>query len=142
MRHSGALGPGSLAPLTIRDEYYYGVFWGGTSDLNNDNPAAREEGKKIARFWLEEMGVDGFRLDAIAYLVEDGGRLERSPGTHAFLRDFAAGHPSSAITTRLARSRRLEESGRAKGAATLLLTLPSHPFVYYGEVIGMTGDKN
>jgi len=34
----------------IRDEYYYGVFWSGTPDLNNDNPAVREEGKKIARF--------------------------------------------------------------------------------------------
>jgi glycosidase len=74
----------------VRDEYYYGVFWSGMPDLNYDHPPVREEAKKIATFWLEELGADGFRLDAIPYLVEEGSRLAGAPGTHAFLREYAA----------------------------------------------------
>src|SRR6185503_8138116 len=46
-----------------RDEYYYGIFSPHMPDLNYDSPAVREEANKVARFWLQEMGVDGFRLD-------------------------------------------------------------------------------
>jgi alpha-amylase len=74
----------------VRDEYYYGVFWSGMPDLNYDHPPVREEAKKVATFWLEELGADGFRLDAIPYLVEEGSRLAGAPGTHAFLREYAA----------------------------------------------------
>jgi glycosidase len=73
----------------IRDEYYYAVFWSGMPDLNYETPAVREEVKKIARFWLEEMHVDGFRLDAVPFLMEDGGTLAGSPGTHALLHEYA-----------------------------------------------------
>jgi alpha-amylase len=74
----------------VRDEYYYGVFWSGMPDLNYANPAVVAEADKIARFWLEEMHVDGFRLDAVSYLMEDHGRLQHSPGTHAVLHDYEA----------------------------------------------------
>jgi alpha-amylase len=53
----------------VRDEYYYGIFWSGMPDLNYESRAVREEANKVATFWLDEMGVDGFRLDAIPYLV-------------------------------------------------------------------------
>jgi len=43
---------------------------------------------EITRFWLEDMGADGFRLDAIRLLVEDGRTQENTPETHAWLRDF------------------------------------------------------
>jgi alpha-amylase len=195
----------------VRDEYYYGVFWSGMPDLNYDNPAVREEAKKIATFWLQEMGVDGFRLDAIPYLVEEGNRLSGAPGTHAFLREYAAhvrrvapdaftigevwdsvgamlpyypdqleAHFSfessdaivAAVRTGSAKNlyrsflrlqdtlpanrwspflrnhdqtRTMTELGgdvaRARQAVALLLTLPGLPFIYYGEEIGMTGDK-
>src|SRR5256885_10732928 len=59
-------------------------------DLNYGTPAVREEAKRIATFWLRDMGVDGFRLDAIPYLVEEGSCLSGCPGTHAFLREYAA----------------------------------------------------
>ncbi|MFN2397631.1 MAG: alpha-amylase family glycosyl hydrolase [Gemmatimonadaceae bacterium] len=165
----------------------------------------------MASFWLGEMGADGFRLDAIPYLVEEGGRLSHTPGTHALLREYAAyvqqvapdaftigevwdstgamlpyypdqldAHfafeASDAILAavrsssasrlfpaflRLQRAlpshryapflrnhdqmRTLTELGgeiaRARLAATLLLTLPGVPFIYYGEEIGMTGNK-
>jgi alpha-amylase len=75
---------------SIRDEYYYGVFWKGMPDLNYETPAVREEAKKIATFWLRDMGVDGFRLDAVPYLVEEGSCLTGCAGTHAFLREYAA----------------------------------------------------
>jgi alpha-amylase len=74
----------------VRDEYYYAVFWSRMPDLNYETPAVRTEVKKIARFWLREMGVDGFRLDAVSFLMEDGGKLAGSVGTHALLHDYAS----------------------------------------------------
>ena len=73
----------------VRDEYYYGVFWSGMPDLNYETSAVRAEVKKIARFWLEDMRVDGFRLDAVPFLMEDHGKLAGSPGTHALLHEYA-----------------------------------------------------
>ncbi len=52
-------------------EKYYGFFWKAMPDLNFDNPQVREEMKKIGEFWLTEVGVDGFRLDAIKYIYPD-----------------------------------------------------------------------
>jgi len=195
----------------VREEYYYGLFWSGMPDWNYNNPAVRAEAKKIAAFWLREMGVDGFRLDAIPYLVEENGERMHTNGTHAFLREFSAfvhtvapnaftigevwdstgvlltyypdqldahfafdvsneiinavrtGSSQKLFTTvlRLQRelpanrwspflrnhdqTRTMTELGgslsQARLAATLLMTFPGLPFVYYGEEIGMTGDK-
>lgn len=55
-----------------RGDFYYGLFWSGMPDLNYANPAATAEMQDVARFWLEEVGVDGFRLDAARHLVEEG----------------------------------------------------------------------
>jgi len=52
------------------DEYYYAIFWDQMPDLNFENPAVREEIKKVAGFWLD-LGVDGFRLDAAKHLYGD-----------------------------------------------------------------------
>ncbi len=195
----------------VRDEYYYGVFWSGMPDLNYETPAVRQEAARIATFWLRDMGVDGFRLDAIPYLVEEGACLVGCTATHTLLREYAAhvrsvkpdaytvgeawgslaamlpyypdqltsyfgfeladsllsvvrtgsaagllpgflrlqdtlpayrwspflsNHDQTRTMTALGR-----DVSRAKLAATLLLTLPGLPFVYYGEEIGMTGDK-
>ncbi len=197
----------------VRDEYYYGFFWGGMPDLNYETPAVLEEAKKVATFWLTELGVDGFRLDAVKHLVElEQGRIvEHVPATHAALRAFAAhvrrvapaaftigevwdsigamlryypdqldayfaveasdaivesvrlGSAQSLLGPFLRLQRELPaerwapflknhdqtrtltalggDVGKARVAATLLLTLPGLPFVYYGEEIGMTGDK-
>ncbi len=73
-----------------RDEYYYGFFWRGMPDLNYEGPAALNEMKKVASFWLHEMGADGFRLDAVRYLVEDGATVDDTPRTHAVLREYGA----------------------------------------------------
>jgi alpha-amylase len=218
----------------LRDEYYYGVFWSGMPDLNWDNPAVLAESEQIADYWLRDMGVDGFRLDAVPYLVEEGTCLAGCPRTHTVLREYAdhlksvkpdvytvgevwsnldvvlpyypdqltsyfgfeladslvsavrphplspsssapvSPHPLSpspfgrgGTQSLLSGFLRLQDTlppyryspflsnhdgtrvmtllgndiPRAKQAATLLLTLPGLPFVYYGEEIGMTGDK-
>ena len=59
-------------------------------DLNLANPAVTAEARKIVRFWLEEMDVDGFRLDAVGLFFENGDDPRNGPGTHPWLRDFSA----------------------------------------------------
>jgi maltose alpha-D-glucosyltransferase/alpha-amylase len=72
----------------ISKSYYWHRFFGHQPDLNYDNPAVREEMWQIMRFWLE-LGVDGFRLDAVPYLIErEGTNCENLPETHAIIRDL------------------------------------------------------
>lgn len=69
--------------------YYYGHFWAGMPDLNYANPEVTAEMLNVARFWLEQVGVDGFRLDAIKHLIEEEGKAENTQATHAWLKGFA-----------------------------------------------------
>lgn len=193
------------------DEYYYGVFWEGMPDLNLANPETTEELHEAARFWLVDMGADGFRLDAIKHLIEDGEIQENTPATHEWLaqfhllykevkpdafavgeawtatsevveyigdevdlafefdlaaaiinsvqdgrRDglvaaynkvvatypdnqyapFLTNHDQNRIMSQLA-----NDVDKAKVAASVLLTSPGVPFIYYGEEIGLRGIK-
>jgi alpha-amylase len=68
-------------------DYYYGLFWGGMPDLNFSHPPVKEEIFNAAEFWLDK-GIDGFRLDAIKYLDEDGSVLENTAETFQILEDF------------------------------------------------------
>jgi glycosidase len=70
------------------DRWYYGYFWEGMPDLNVANPEVTAALDEVARFWLEEMGVDGFRLDAARHLIEDGAQLENTPATLEWLTGF------------------------------------------------------
>lgn len=190
-------------------EYYYGLFWGGMPDLNYNHPPVRDEMFNVASFWLEK-GVDGFRLDAIKYLIEDGSMLENTPATFALLEDFGevydAGNPdaftigevwsSTASIIPYVQNDRLDvcfefdlagaminavndgnpsgiqqqmqsiqfsypalqygtfltnhdmdrvynqiglNAEKMKLAASIYLTLPGTPFLYYGEEVGMIG---
>lgn len=47
---------------------YFSVFWGGMPDFNFYNQEVRDEMINIGKFWLEEVGVDGFRLDAAKHI--------------------------------------------------------------------------
>jgi trehalose synthase len=69
-------------------QYYLHHFYSHQPDLNIGNPAVREEMAKIAGFWLE-LGIDGFRVDAVPYLLETGGidgELALDP--HDYLKDL------------------------------------------------------
>ena len=73
----------------IRKEWYYAVFDYTQPDLNLKNPKVAEEIKKIAAFWLDK-GVDGFRLDAVRYFIEEGGIPNQADtkSNYAFLKEF------------------------------------------------------
>jgi maltose alpha-D-glucosyltransferase/alpha-amylase len=74
----------------VRREYYWHRFFSHQPDLNYDNPAVRREMLDVMRFWLDR-GLDGFRCDAVPYLVErEGTSCENLPETHAILKDFRA----------------------------------------------------
>ncbi len=191
--------------------FYYGIFWSGMPDLNYANPKVVEEMQEVVRFWLEDIGVDGFRLDAIKHIVEDGEIQENTPATHTFWEGFYDHYTSinpdaftvgeawtstgevvkyigdevsiafefdtAGAMVEAARSERSSQItqaheltiksypshqygtfltnhdqprvmtqlrgdfGKAKSAASLLLTGPGVPFVYYGEEIGQSGGK-
>jgi alpha-amylase len=194
------------------DRFYYGYFWEGMPDLNVANAEVTSELDAIARFWVDEMGAAGFRLDAARHLLEDGSTLENTPATFEWLRGFRTRlqdvtpdalvlgevWDATSVASRYVRDGSLDltfdfalasqmllavRSGdagslritqdeataaypaggyaaflsnhdqdrvfdvvgqdvrKAKQAATLLLTNPGVPFIYYGEEVGLRGRK-
>ncbi len=192
------------------DEYYYGFFWRGMPDLNYENPQVRQEAFNIGRFWLEEAGIDGFRLDAAKYIFPESRMEETHRWWQSFRREmesikpdvylvgevwdnaetvapFFKGfhsafnfdlsfalldalkmHRPENLAEKLQSIRMLYQShnpayqdaifitnhdqnrimtelgghnAKMKLAASVLLTLPGIPFIYYGEEIGMRGQK-
>ncbi|MEO1050611.1 MAG: alpha-amylase family glycosyl hydrolase [Bacteroidota bacterium] len=191
-------------------EHYYGFFWGGMPDLNYDNPEVRKEVYEIGRFWLTEIGVDGFRLDAAKHIYPD----DRAVDNHNFWIEFRsemekaksdvylvgevwsdaetvapflkglpalfnfdmgyaiieavnAGRDTMLVQqykeindfynnvtedfidatfirnhdqNRIMNEVSYDEQ-KARMAASILLTLPGSPYLYYGEEIGMRGEK-
>jgi glycosidase len=212
--HPGYKGPWGqdVWHVATTGDYYYAVFWSGMPDLNYTEPAVVGQMQDVARFWLEEMGADGFRLDGAKHIVEEEQVQENTPGTHAWwegFRTFYKGVKADTLTVGEVWSsnsevnkylegdeldlafnfdlaavfvrnagygaareieRTLDSSTRsfphngfatfltnhdqnrsmsvlgndvdkAKAAASLLLTSPGVPFLYYGEEIGMLGQK-
>ena len=211
--HPGYKSPwGSDVWHSSGSRYYYGIFDKVMSDLNYGTPAVTEEIEKIANFWLNEVGIDGFRVDGAKHLVEEGQVQENTEATQQWFKDFSQFYdqakpdavivgeiwsPSGEVVKYLdegeldlafnfdlaneilagatfREARRINNSltqqsrtfgeirwatflsnhdqtrvmtkvggewPRAKAAATLLFTVPGVPFIYYGEEIGMTGDK-
>jgi maltose alpha-D-glucosyltransferase / alpha-amylase len=73
---------------TTRRAFYWHRFFSHQPDLNYDNPAVREAMLNVMRFWLDQ-GLDGFRCDAVPYLIErEGTNCENLPETHAVLKEF------------------------------------------------------
>ncbi len=198
-------------PKSETSLYYYGIFSPRMPDLNYRNAEVTKQMDDVVRFWLTDMRVDGFRLDAIRHLIEDGKVQENTPETHDWLKQFNAKYkaikpdafavgevwagseeiasyvgkeldscfefelsnaiikgvkegnaevigkqinrtlaafPELSQSTFLAnhdQTRSLTQFGgnieMARVAAMIQFTLPGVPFVYYGEEIGMLGDK-
>lgn len=69
-------------------QYFWHRFYSSQPDLNYDNPAVRAEMLNVIKFWLD-LGLDGFRADAVPYLFErEGTNCENLPETHAFLKEI------------------------------------------------------
>jgi maltose alpha-D-glucosyltransferase/alpha-amylase len=84
-----------------RNQYYWHRFFAHQPDLNYDNPEVQEAMLSVVRYWLD-LGLDGFRLDAVPYLFErDGTNGENLPETHAFLKrvrkEVEATHPGRVL---------------------------------------------
>jgi maltose alpha-D-glucosyltransferase/alpha-amylase len=70
------------------NQYYWHRFYSSQPDLNYDNPMVQSEMLKVMSFWLD-LGVDGFRADAVPYLFErEGTSCENLPETHQFLKEI------------------------------------------------------
>jgi maltose alpha-D-glucosyltransferase/alpha-amylase len=68
--------------------YYWHRFFSHQPDLNYDDPEVRSAMLDVVRFWLD-LGMDGYRLDAVPYLYErEGTSCENLPETHTFLAEI------------------------------------------------------
>jgi maltose alpha-D-glucosyltransferase / alpha-amylase len=70
----------------VRGQFYWHRFFSHQPDLNYENPEVQDTMLDVIRFWLN-LGIDGFRLDAVPYLFEEEGtNCENLPRTHEFLK--------------------------------------------------------
>jgi len=70
----------------LAGQYYWHRFFSHQPDLNYENPDVQDEMLRVLRFWLD-LGIDGFRLDAVPYLYEiEGTNCENLPRTHEYLK--------------------------------------------------------
>jgi maltose alpha-D-glucosyltransferase/alpha-amylase len=70
--------------------FYWHRFFSHQPDLNYDNPEVEQAMLDVVTYWLD-LGVDGFRVDAVPYLYErEGTNCENLPETHAFLKRMRA----------------------------------------------------
>ncbi|MFN8447873.1 MAG: alpha-amylase family glycosyl hydrolase [Anaerolineae bacterium] len=74
--------------IPLDDRCYYAIFWEGMPDLNYTNPAVTSAMDNVARYWLEDMGVDGFRIDALQHIIEDGQNQANTDATHEWANAF------------------------------------------------------
>ncbi len=78
--------PSNWAWDEARGQFFWHRFYAEQPDLNYDNPAVREAMEQVLRFWMDK-GLDGFRADAVPYLIErEGTSCENLPETHEYLK--------------------------------------------------------
>jgi len=74
----------------VRGQYYWHRFFSHQPDLNYENPKVQDAMLEVLRFWLD-LGIDGFRLDAVPYLYErEGTNCENLKETHEYLKRVRA----------------------------------------------------
>lgn len=85
----GQIGPwGQQVWHQSNGDYFYGLFWSGMPDLNYKTDAVKDSMFATATYWLDEVGVDGFRLDAVLYIDEEENKLKNTQATFDFWQDF------------------------------------------------------
>ncbi len=86
--------PWSNSPVWHKagNAWYYAVFWSGMPDLNYRNEAVKTEMMDVARYWIQQTSIDGYRLDAVRYLYESGPKEGQQdiPETLAYWKEFAS----------------------------------------------------
>ncbi|HEY8985411.1 MAG TPA: maltose alpha-D-glucosyltransferase, partial [Streptomyces sp.] len=85
----------------VRKQYFFHRFFSHQPDLNYENPAVQDEMISALKFWLD-LGIDGFRLDAVPYLyAAEGTNCENLPATHEFLKrvrkEIDASYPDTVL---------------------------------------------
>jgi len=194
----------------VNGSYLYSTYSEYSPDLNMKNPEVKAEVFDAVRFWLEDIGVDGFRLDSAKHVIEEGEIQANSDSTHQFWKEFRPfykainpeamvvgevwehtsvnaeylqgdefdlsfefslayeiikavnaedvsiindqvalsfnsipPHQYSSFLTNHDQDRLMDQLGfsqeKNKIAASLLLTAPGVPFLYYGEEVGLQG---
>lgn len=86
--YSGPWGQNVWHQNNVDGKYYYGVFWDQMPDLNFNHQPVKDSIVDIMDFWLNTVGVDGFRCDAVKYLYENGSQTEDQPQTFAYWQEF------------------------------------------------------
>ncbi|MGI8857966.1 MAG: maltose alpha-D-glucosyltransferase [Thermomicrobiales bacterium] len=70
----------------VAGQYYWHRFFANQPDLNYESQAVQQAMLDVMSYWLD-LGLDGFRCDAVPYLYEqDGTNCENLPATHAYLK--------------------------------------------------------
>jgi glycosidase/maltose-binding protein MalE len=85
----GTPGPwGQQVWFPLNGNYYYALFWEGSPTVNNDNPAVIPEMKNVIKFWLTDVGIDGFRLDSIGSLMGKNTLTLNSQSAHDWMANY------------------------------------------------------
>lgn len=85
----GYAGPwGEQVWWSLGINYYYGIFSSSMPDLNYRNPAVVATMESVVRYWLKDVGVDGFRLDAARHIIEEGTLQADTASTHNFWKNW------------------------------------------------------
>jgi maltose alpha-D-glucosyltransferase / alpha-amylase len=144
----GIVFPGAQKTTWTWDEqaqlYYYHRFYEHQADLNAWNPHVRDEIKKIMGFWLQ-LGVSGFRMDAVPFLVERKGANvpdEKDYGLLQEMRDFLQWRTGDAILLAEANvppGESMDYFGDEGDRLQMMLNFPVNQRLFYALATGDTG---
>jgi maltose alpha-D-glucosyltransferase / alpha-amylase len=130
-RFEGMVFPGVENETWTYDEtagaWYRHRFYRFEPDLNTDNPAVREEIRKITLFWLR-LGISGFRVDAAPFLIEPKTRAEQRAAYEFLgeLREWLSWHRGDAVMlaeANVSDDELIEYFGQSDGSATRVLMI-------------------
>jgi maltose alpha-D-glucosyltransferase / alpha-amylase len=143
--NKGMVCPGVQKETWTRDEvageYYFHRFYRFQPDLNTENPDVRTEIQRIMGFWLQ-LGVCGFRMDAVPFLISRKGAHVRAHKDYELLhqmRDFLQWRRRDAVLLAEANvppGESLEYFGDLGDRLQMMLNFPVNQRVYYALATG------
>jgi len=143
--NQGMVFPGVQKATWTRDpvagEYYFHRFYDFQPDLNTSNPAVRTEIQRIMGFWLQ-MGVSGFRMDAVPFLIERKGAGVTPRKDYELLhqmRDFLQWRRRDAVLLAEANvppDESMEYFGELGDRLQMMLNFPVNQRVFYAMATG------